>query len=118
MDENTSKKAFSLRFQEACRDKGTTNQGDLARLFGVTQGMISQYWLGSKMPATGKAAEIASELEVTMDWLFCGRGAKAVNHAPLPPSIVELAIEFPDLTKAERVALSAAVHAMRAKPTL
>jgi transcriptional regulator with XRE-family HTH domain len=105
MSKETTKKEFSLRFQEACRDISVTNRDELAAKFGVTQGMISGYWNGNKMPSTENGAEMAEILNVTMDWLFCGRPPKRPGEDILN-----------GLTSEQKVTIKEVVSALKKSP--
>lgn len=56
---------------------------DIAKRLGVTEPMLSNYRSGKKLPAMKKAILLAIKLNVCVDWLLTGRGAKRPG-APNP----------------------------------
>lgn len=66
-------KIFAERLK-AARMKKHISQAELAKAVGVSAATISSYETpnGAKVPALDKAASIASELEISLDWL-CGK---------------------------------------------
>ncbi|MCH5204289.1 MAG: helix-turn-helix transcriptional regulator [Oscillospiraceae bacterium] len=68
--------SFSERLKSA-RSKKHLSQAELAKAIGVSAATISSYETpnGTKIPALDKAAALADELEVSLDWL-CGKDSK------------------------------------------
>lgn len=66
-------KIFAERLKSA-RTKRHMSQAELAKAVGVSAATISSYETpsGAKVPALDKAAAIASELDISLDWL-CGK---------------------------------------------
>lgn len=83
----TTKEDFGQRFREALNhrfpewnDKGK-KQDYAAKKLDMSQGHVSDYLTGKKMPGMDRACELAIELDVSLEWLMTGRGPK---HPPRP----------------------------------
>lgn len=68
--------AFAARLKMLCESKfpGET-QGQIAKRFGVSQPIISDYLGGKKMPASAKMVAMAEVLGCYAEFLFSGYGS-------------------------------------------
>ncbi len=68
---------FASRLKLACREgRLPENHAALAKLFEVSQPMVSYYMNGVKLPSMDKAIHIAIVCGVCVEWLLTGRGPK------------------------------------------
>lgn len=63
--------AFGRRLAEA-REKIECSQETLARMLGVTKGLIGQYEIGYTTPRAQKLSQLAGLLNVTVEYLLTG----------------------------------------------
>ena len=54
--------------------KAPRNQARLAEALNLTPTIISEYLHGNKLPSAAHGVEIATQLDVSYDWLMTGRG--------------------------------------------
>jgi transcriptional regulator with XRE-family HTH domain len=63
--------ALGTRIKTA-REKVGCSQESLARMLGVTKGLIGQYEIGYTTPRAQKVSKLAGLLNVTVEWLLTG----------------------------------------------
>lgn len=109
-------KIFAERLQSIARERDLT-QKDLAQLCGVSQGAMSSYLRGEKLPLISTACEIAAALGVSVAWL-CGESmpdiqprtyAQLIEQILLMVDVAHIVVETdrPPMTEAryENIAL-------------
>jgi len=94
---------FGERLRLACEAAGVpATQAALSRLFGVSTTIVWHYLNGEKLPSMGKAIQIATKLNVCVEWLLTGRGP--MNPAPSPEDVLDLS-RLPPAAKSQLKAL-------------
>lgn len=86
------------RIREA-RERAGMNQSELARKLGVSPQTVQQWEKGGGMRGTGRAAEVAKALGVTVNWLMFGEDKSNVvtlvdrsPHTPRAPALLVPAV--------------------------
>ncbi|MCO5763780.1 MAG: helix-turn-helix domain-containing protein [Chromatiaceae bacterium] len=104
---------FASRLKLACREgRLPENHAALARLFRVSQPMVSYYMNGAKLPSMDKAIHIAIVCGVCVEWLLTGRGPKNPRCGSDNGDWLDLR----GLDQSVRLALRAAVNASSPPP--
>jgi transcriptional regulator with XRE-family HTH domain len=83
-----TKSAFSSRLNEALDDAGVPPKFDgrqvaVAKMFGVSQKGARKWLEGEGLPTLEKCIEIATRLNVHVEWLATGRGPKREGESAL-----------------------------------
>ena len=73
----------------------------MAKMFGVSQATVSEWWNAIKMPGLEKLIEICIILNVCVEWLGTGRGPK------VPPCMPE---QNPALSPEQKEMLKKITH--------
>lgn len=104
------KQEFAVRLNAALDDAGVVQkfagrQVEVGKMFGVSQKGARKWLEGDGLPTLEKCVEIATRLDVTLEWLMTGRGPRRNGEnvlQALPPPDQQEAIDFIEfkLTKA------------------
>lgn len=81
----------------------------VARILGVTERQVANYFLGAKLPDPERWTELATAVDVSVDWLMTGRGLMSpltddeVKHIEttrnLSPADRATVYRFPEILK-------------------
>lgn len=66
-----------------------TTQKSVGKQLGIDQSDLSRYKTGDRLPTLERSITLATELEVSVEWLLTGRGPRKPLQT-LPPGIEEL----------------------------
>jgi transcriptional regulator with XRE-family HTH domain len=86
------RRQFASRLIEACEDKGLPERGRqtaLAKQFGVSQQAARKWLDGESFPEVDKVIAMAEWLEVNVNWLLQGVGAKSLDKLPTRALVID-----------------------------
>lgn len=84
-DQEKTRQAFALRFQQALKELGLSpnKQKELGKLFGISGQAVRKWVDGLSMPASTRMPHVAKTLGVRRAWLQDGEGSMYPNEAKI-----------------------------------
>lgn len=93
--------AFATRMGIVCDllnipPAGKNRQETLGKMFGVTQKAARKWLVGEGYPDTAKGVQIATQANISFDWLMTGRGRMEIDQTASPIKETVYAGAIPD----------------------